>query len=228
MRPLGFSTGALAAGNFQHALELIGGIETHAIELSALREEEFVPLIYELPRLDLSRFEHVSIHLPSSFKKLDEEQVVDTLMQLSGCDFTFVIHPDAISQYEIWHRLGRRLCIENMDQRKATGRTVNELCKAFSYLPEAGLCFDIGHAKQIDPTMSHAAAILRTFREKLQYVHMSDVDAGCRHRRLNMVALDNFSLVVKLIPVDCPVILESPVEYFDISNEMEMARSILG
>ena len=44
MRPFGFSTGALALGDFDQALKMLDGITVEAIELSALR-------IRELPRL---------------------------------------------------------------------------------------------------------------------------------------------------------------------------------
>lgn len=64
-----------------------------------------------------------------------------------------------ISNFDQWRTLGDRLCIENMDKRKTTGRTADELAVFFAGLTEATLSFDIGHARQIDPTMCEADAI---------------------------------------------------------------------
>jgi len=50
-----------------------------------------------------------------------------------------------------------------MDNRTPSGRTVSELRELFRQLPEASFCFDIGHAKQIDPTMASAILMLREF-----------------------------------------------------------------
>ena len=41
MRPFGFSTGALALGDFRLALRMLEGIDLDAIELSALRAGSF-------------------------------------------------------------------------------------------------------------------------------------------------------------------------------------------
>ena len=40
MSLFGFSTGALALGDFRRALELLQGVDADAVELSALREKE--------------------------------------------------------------------------------------------------------------------------------------------------------------------------------------------
>jgi hypothetical protein len=70
-----------------------------------------------------------------------------------------IVHPDAMHIPAKWARFGDLLCIENMDKRKPIGQTVTDLADIFEALPRASLCFDIGHARQVDPTMSDAAAI---------------------------------------------------------------------
>ena len=64
MRPMGFSTGALAQGDFHLALRMLADQPTTAVELSALRAHELLPLSQALPTLDLSRFAYVSVHAP--------------------------------------------------------------------------------------------------------------------------------------------------------------------
>jgi len=67
MQPLGYSTGALALSDFRRALEMLKDQPVAAIELSAIRKHELIPLLRSLDGLDLSRFEYVSIHAPSEF-----------------------------------------------------------------------------------------------------------------------------------------------------------------
>src|SRR5947208_10027831 len=150
MRPVGFSTGALAHGDFRAALSMLVRGPTAAIELSALREPEFEPLISALPHLDLSQFCYVSLHVPSRLETLSDARVVESLGLAIERRWPIVLHPDAIADFRPWLRLGSLVCIENMDGRKTTGRTVDELAKVFDALPEASLCFDIAHARQVD------------------------------------------------------------------------------
>jgi hypothetical protein len=45
MSLFGFSTGALAPGDFRRALELLRGVDADAVELSTLREQELPSLM---------------------------------------------------------------------------------------------------------------------------------------------------------------------------------------
>jgi hypothetical protein len=75
MRPLGFSTGALAKGDFRTGLALQRTKPSlRAIELSALRDHELRPLLSSLGQLDLSHFEYVSLHAPSKLTTLSEKE----------------------------------------------------------------------------------------------------------------------------------------------------------
>ena len=70
MRPVGFSSGALALADFRRALTLLADKEVEAIELSALRETELPNLIEALDTLNLQRYQHISIHAPRASDKL--------------------------------------------------------------------------------------------------------------------------------------------------------------
>ena len=67
MRPIGFSTGALAYADFREALRMLDQKEVQAVGLSALRQDELAPLLQAIPTLDLTGFAYVSIHAPSQF-----------------------------------------------------------------------------------------------------------------------------------------------------------------
>src|SRR5258707_7181853 len=110
-----------------------------------------------------------------------------------------VIHADAIRNFVLWNSCGPLLLIENMDKRNICGRTERELSDIFARLPEAGLCFDIGHCRQVDPTMNEAYLILRAFGDRLRQLHVSEVNSRSTHDPLSSAAIDAFRAVSSLI-----------------------------
>ena len=90
------------------------------------------------------------------YEAAEEQRIVDTLQIATAQGFHIVLHPDAIHDISRWEMLGEMLCLENMDMRKRVGRTADEMEIFFRRLPEARFCFDIGHARQVDPSMAVA------------------------------------------------------------------------
>lgn len=228
MRRIGFSTGAIARSDFRRALEILRYEKVPVVELSALRLEELAPLTRAIPSLDLRPFSFVSIHAPSRFPGVEEAFVVDLLRPLADLGYPVVLHPDAISDPRLWRLLGDRLLIENMDKRKPIGRTAADLARFFAILPEARFCFDIGHARQVDPSMTEAALLLNAFGERLVEVHMSEVNTASRHDPLSANAVQAFRRVAGYIPEDVPIILEPLIDagQSDVVAEMERAGAV--
>ena len=83
MRPIGFSTGALAYSDFRKALRILSVTRIEVLELSALREAELAPLLAVLDTLDLSQFKYISIHAPSLFRRESEGDIVESLLPLA-------------------------------------------------------------------------------------------------------------------------------------------------
>jgi hypothetical protein len=229
MRRIGFSTGAIAREDFRSALATIRQYELDVIELSALRVGELRPLAEAIPGLDLSDFHFVSIHAPSKFSPDKEADVLSVLYPLAGQGFHIVAHPDTIFEPSRWRLLGDRLLIENMDKRKPIGRTARELEPFFLALPEARFCFDIGHARQVDPSMTEAALLLRAFRDRLAEVHMSEVNTSSRHDPLSPNAVMAFSTIMAAIPENVPIILETLIDQgqSDVQTEVRRVNEIL-
>jgi hypothetical protein len=229
MRPIGFSTGAIAKGNFRHALELLSKHDVSAVELSALRIGELAPLLAAIPVLDLRRFSFISIHAPSRFLIESEQYVIKQLASTADSNYPVVVHPDVLFTPALWVEFGDRLLIENMDKRKPIGRNVRELEPFFNQLPKARFCFDIGHARQVDPSMAEASCLLRMFRDRLAEVHISEVNTASRHDPISRNAMQAFQLVAGLIPHDIPIVLETLIDkgQSDISTQMRVAREAL-
>ena len=227
MKRIGFSTGALARGDFRRALQMLSGKKANAVELSALRQHELAPLVQQLEQLDLSRFQYISFHAPSAMEQSYEGTALDLLKQVASRNWPIIVHPDAMHTPSAWACLGDCLCIENMDKRKPIGQTASDLAKLFDMLPNASLCFDIGHARQVDPTMSEAWAILQPFRNRIKQLHVSEVNTQSKHDPLSLESILAFQKVFYLLPADAPIILESRVEESEINEEIQTALDAL-
>lgn len=199
----------------------------HALELSALRQIELRPMLDGIDDLDLTQFEYIAFHAPSQFNAEDEEEIVEMLAGICDRGWPVVLHPDAVHNFALWRRLGQMLCVENMDKRKPIGRTASELECVFDQLPEASFCFDIGHARQVDSTMTEAYFILKRFGRCLQQVHLSEVNTRSKHDPLSYASILAFQEVAHLIPEDVPIILETPVPEDQIEFEVEQAAAAL-
>jgi Xylose isomerase-like TIM barrel len=221
---IGFSTGALALEKFDLALAELRTKPIDCVELSALRIMELRPLLESIPRLSLSRYQYVSLHAPSRFASDEERETIELLLHLTPPTWPIILHPDTISTFARWRVFGKRIAIENMDRRKPIGRTADELSKIFEELPEARFCFDIGHARQLDTTMTEAYKILQLFGDRLCQVHISEVNSSSQHERLSFSAILAFEQVSRLIPANIPLIIESRVTEEEIDPEIESVR----
>ena len=227
MRPIGFSTGALARGDFQRGLKILRNNRIQAVELSALRLHELKPLLHALDKLELSHFSYISVHAPSAFDADQEGSVVKELTKLIPRKWPIIIHPDTIHDFESWLPFGDLLLVENMDRRKRTGRSAEELSVIFEQLPSARLCFDLGHARQYDSTMTEASLMLRDFGGRLGQLHVSEVNTRDKHDPLSLGATLAFQEVAHLIPSHIPVILESTVSEDGVAAEVSLAAEAL-
>jgi len=220
MRPLGFSTGALAKGDFQRGLALQRGVDrVRAVELSALRDRELGPLVAAARSLDLAGFEYVSVHAPSKLGSLGEREVFEQLEALPP-QWPIIAHPEILLTPALWRTLGPRLCLENMDNRKTRGRTLVEMRELFEEYPEARFCLDVGHARQIDPTMAVALRMLIEFGGRLCQLHVSEVGPRGEHQHVAATTRWAFERVAPRVPWECPLIIESVVTAEAIDEEI--------
>lgn len=227
MPTIGYSTGALALGDFERGLSMLASKHAEAVELSALRSVELPPLLEAVfSGLDdlQRRYRYIAFHAPTDHQ--DERVLVEQLRGIAERGFNIVVHPDIISDASLWQQLGDRLCIENMDSRKATGRTARELSWIFKKLPQAKLCFDVAHARQVDPTMTEATRILSNFGDRLAQVHLSEVNGKGKHFSMSFVAKRAYELLADVLST-VPVILESPVDEAGIEAEIQEAQKLL-
>jgi hypothetical protein len=184
-------------------------VSSAAIELSALSEEELPGLRAYLAGAPRLPFHFVSVHGPSKHRTMPDGELVEQLQRLPSWVSAIVLHPDTMDDLEPYQRLGRRLVVENMDARKASGHTAEDLGRIFDTLPQARFCFDIAHAKAVDSTMEVGAALLSAFVTRLSHVHLSSLDARDSHVPLTPSDESLFADLLRRC-ADVPWILEAP------------------
>src|SRR5687768_12052319 len=100
MRSIGFSTGALAKGDFRRGIDLQrGNARIRAIELSALRDHELPGLVEGAKGLELDHFAYVSVHAPSKLSSLSEAAVFDQIAALPAA-WSVIVHPELLGDRE--------------------------------------------------------------------------------------------------------------------------------
>ena len=207
--PMGMSTGVFAdlRGAWQELVAEACRVSTYAVELSALSEGEFAGLTGYLAAKPRLPFRYVSVHAPVKNRKLDDAESALVLGQLPLWVRSIVAHPDALHELAPYRELGTRLVLENMDDRKTTGRTADELDVVFDELPDAGFCLDVAHAHSIDPTMEAAHELLDRFRARLRQVHVSSLRES-HHVSLTEGDEERFASILERCR-DVPWILEA-------------------
>jgi hypothetical protein len=175
--PMGLSTGVEGRGGDWPALVRAAcAVSTHAVELAALEAAELGSLAAYLGARPRLPFRHLSVHTPIKGQLGTDAERVAAVAPLPVR--TLIAHPDLVADPAPWRTLGRRAVFENMDARKAFGRTAADLETLFAELPEAGFCLDIAHAHTNDPSLELATELLDRFRGRLREVHLSSIRGG--------------------------------------------------
>ncbi len=225
MRLIGFSTGAIAKGDVESALKTLAPFKLQVVELSALRLDELPRLADIAERLDLASYRYVSVHAPSHFAASQEEFVTGVLKSLVDRGWPVIVHPDVIFTDALWLPFGANLVLENSDRRKSVGRTADEIGTLFDRFPDATFCFDVGHARQVDPTMNEAHVILRRNGFRLAQIHISEVNFFSRHDPLSCAAVEATQRIAHLIPENVPIVLEPLIDQGQSTIETEIQRA---
>jgi sugar phosphate isomerase/epimerase len=207
--PIGTSTGIFpeARGDWRTLVELACTVSAFAVELSALGGDELLSLDRYLAGAPRLPFRYVSVHAPTKGLATDERDTLAMLGRLPLWVRSVVTHPDVMADLRAYRGLGTRLVIENMDGRKAIGRTAGELEPFFEALPDAGFCLDIAHAHSLDRSLELAHELLDRYGRRLRQVHLSSLCDG-EHVPVTAADARNFVPVLDRCR-DVPWILEA-------------------
>ncbi len=207
--PLGASTGFLRdAGSWEAQARAAAAVSPFAAELAALTLRELTSLEAWLHTGPSLPFRYLSVHAPTKGLDSDEPSLVARLVALPAVVRAIVVHPDMLGDPALYARVGARLVLENMDDRKAFGQTADDLAALFAVLPEAGLCLDVAHVTAVDPSMEIAHELLDRFGPRLRQLHVSSLIDG-EHAPLTQEDAERFRPVLRRC-VDVPWLLEAP------------------
>jgi len=158
----------------------------------------------------LAVFGYVSVHAPAREARSRWPDVGPYLTGLPNLVDTVVVHPDLVDEtaIECLGPLGSRLCFENMDCTKETGRLPGQLEEVFASFPDAGFCLDVAHVWTNDRSLGLGSALLERFGDRLRQVHLSGIDDHAVHRLLTPDDLDLYAPLLELCS-HVPIVLES-------------------
>jgi hypothetical protein len=228
MMQFGFPSGKLDKLSLWAAVERNLRVTDRAMEITALRYDEYDDITAAMHRITFPTSCDVSFHAPARFTTWQERYLAYLLSQKPMVQFPVVLHPDAIHDHENWEPLQGRLRIENMDLRKFSGVTVDSLRETFVQLPYARWCFDIGHARQVDPTMRLANELLDAFGDRLDEVHMSEVLPCGKHIALTPEVAEDYRKVFHNSHRNFAVILETILQEESMAQDLLLARNVFG
>ena len=158
----------------------------------------------------LSKFNYRVLHLPKSNTTSNYDEFLEQLINSKVYSYfdSFILHPDGMKAYtESLRKLGSKLSIENMDDLKDFGQTVDNLTQVFEKLTEASWTFDVNHAYTVDPDMLLADQLISAFKTRLKQYHLSGYgDSNLPHTKLYQSGQD---YLITKIRHNKPIIIES-------------------
>lgn len=182
----------------------------------------------------------ISIHLPCNIRYLHNDDICDRtniwrlLQNLEMfCGITkdidyVVVHPDLVDDWDVFDEISIPVAIENMDNRKKSFRTLQELRDFFQKYPHFKLVFDVQHWVVNGYDFNHIPEVLDEFHDRIVGVHLSGVGSDkyhipvCRNNQRELVeSLQN-------LPAHIPIVLEGVcVDVDEMRQEIGYVKNIL-
>lgn len=180
---IGFTTGRLTDKNsLIEKMELFADLGCQAIEFSLLDYSRFGLIKPHAKHALVGSFTHRSIHAPvksgdEPVTYRDNEATHALLRELEWlCEAiqasVVVVHPDRVEDWGVFSKYTLPICLENMDARKKTARTVADMGQ-FLGDKDYGMVLDVNHCFTNDPTMQLAHDLRRSFGPRIRETHLS-------------------------------------------------------
>lgn len=173
------------------------------------------------PFLVKENFISCSLHAPKHIYKNDEAshnilKSIETICNRFPIK-NIVIHPDNVADRSIFKQyMHLPFSIENMDERKHCGKSVEDIKKILDENPQLSLTLDLQHCFVNDPTMELAKDFHRILWHKIVQYHISWYNPKHFHYPLFKTHQD--IIISHLQRSDLPIIIEST---FDEEGELQ-------
>ncbi len=203
--------------------------EANAIELHCIDEKAIDSLICSRD-VDLHFFDFISLHAPSFVyaKNQDSKRILDkikTLVEKYKIN-NLVFHTDTIIDWDVFSEyLDLPISIENMDNRKKSGRTVEDM-RSILERYDFGLTLDLQHCFVNDKSLQLAIDFQKEFEDRVVEYHISGFDENFLHYPLFKTKKDQ--IISALLKKDIPIIIESTFDKFgEERKELEYIKKRL-
>jgi hypothetical protein len=226
---IGFSTGDLytkSSLEIKKGLKNLKKIGSTAVEISVWDGIDGSSLD-KINKDDLDGFEYISLHAPGGPYKKDN-RTIKFLNRLNEINNELkldqiIFHPDEIEDKSVFNNYSLPIAIENMDWRKASGKSVQGIKKIFEG-NNFGFVLDINHVFTVDKSLNRVNIFYKEFKDKIKEIHLS----GFReiHDPLYLTKQDE---IIKAIPDKrLPIIIESfKSPYLDLDKAEKEFNYIL-
>jgi hypothetical protein len=220
---IGFSTGCLHSSLVTDygKISAIRKIGCRAIELSFLRLGEFTEARLFGTSWDvLEGFEHRSIHAPIHPYTNDgaTNRIFEKLAFLHEKikPHLIVFHPDTVIDFDVFNGLSFPVGFENMDNRKKSFKTPDELAELMAKNKNFKFVLDLNHICSNDPTMRSAVDFYDQLGSRLAEIHLS----GYNGHHVPLFRTEQAEIVNAIQNFDIPIIIESVVAPDELGKEL--------
>lgn len=226
---LGFSSGCLYKTHDRLAKEtfdIFKSTGANAIEVMCASVDNISRLL-EISLSDLEGFEYVTLHAPNLgiVSQEDLESALENFEEAQG-KFNFkhvVLHPDGIENWEVFSKFNIPWAIENMDQRKESGKDVADMKKVFEEL-NAKMVLDLNHCYVNDSSMELAQDFVEEFKDRIVEIHLS----GFETLHEPLFKTKQKEILGAIYDKNIPIIIESGCETVDdVKKEYEYVKNHL-
>jgi hypothetical protein len=184
----------------------------NAIELHCVNE--FLLDFVLINDIDLKDFEFVSLHAPVC--KFNGNPRSDRIMK-KICQVyekyslqNIVVHPDAVQDWDLLLKYSQLpISIENMDDNKSFGRTVDDISQILSKY-DLGLTLDLQHCYVLDSSLELAKEFHKKFKKRIVEYHLSAYDPDKLHWAF--IYTHQNEIIDSLEMPNKPVIIESDLD----------------
>lgn len=183
----------------------------------------------EVERLDnitceVKKFSYRSIHFPSNGIIYRDDEETNKIIQkiekfyLETNANVAIIHPDLVEDWQVFRKYNLNWAIENMDDRKESYKTVEDLKRFFEENPNWNFVLDLNHCYSNDKTMLLADDMINNFRNKIIHYHLS----GCFELHDPLFETKQDFIIDYSRKVNVPIIIESVFNSLDgIEKELD-------
>ena len=229
---LGFSTGALyKSAETKEAISIIKNLGCKAIEIGFVKADKFLNSgqLERIEKSDLEGFDYVSLHAPG-FDYNNDKETINIFEKISNFSREIrrldlvVFHPDTVNDFSIFDNVDFKIGFENMDHRKGSCRTVEDIELVLSQNSRFKLILDVNHVWINDPTMKLAQYFYKKLGDKIAQIHLS----GFKELHDPLFETKQLEIIKAIQNLDVPIIIESVVAQETIKKERDYILDNIG